>query len=150
MPLVKMARETARWSGGHPAGKDHRDRFLTTDGDVVLHQGLEEAPGPTRIVEDERARHLDLAHGELPPKARRSVLARERGRDQGRRAVEEALDVSGTEALTDGLETGGILTRGEPIGERAVGQTQMVGLALGPFVAVQPYFCWPRAVGGRS
>ncbi len=64
------------------------------------------------------------------------------------RAVEEALDVSGTEATADGLETGGILTRGEPIGERAIRQAHVVGLALGPFVAVAPHLGREGEVGG--
>ena len=42
------------------------DLMGAPDANVVGHEGLEEALGPARIVEHQRARDLDLAHGQLP------------------------------------------------------------------------------------
>src|SRR6266511_1563741 len=46
----------------HLAGKDDGQLLGAADVDVVGHQRLEEAACPARVVEDERARDLDLAH----------------------------------------------------------------------------------------
>jgi hypothetical protein len=48
----------------------HGDLAGSTDADVVLDERLEERPGATGVVEDAGGGGLDLAHGELPPKAR--------------------------------------------------------------------------------
>ena len=49
------------------------DLFGAADADVVGDERLEERAGAARVVEDEGAGHLDLAHRQLPPVARRSV-----------------------------------------------------------------------------
>ena len=61
--------------------EDHGHLLGAADADVVGDERLEEAPGPARVVEDQGARHLDLAHGELPEVAGRPVGLGERGGD---------------------------------------------------------------------
>ena len=56
------------------AGEHHRDLLGPADVDVVGDERFEEAAGAARVVEHERARHLDLPHRELPPVAGGAVL----------------------------------------------------------------------------
>ena len=65
----------------HLAGEDDRNFLGTANPHVVGDEGLEEPPGPAGVVKDERPRHLDLAHGELPPIPRIPVLFAEGVRD---------------------------------------------------------------------
>jgi hypothetical protein len=132
------------------AGEHHRHLLGPTDADVVSHEGLEEAPRPARVVEDEGARHLDLAHRQLPEVARTPVVIGERGRDHRAPPVEEALDVRRPEAVADGLEGDRVLARGEAVRELAEGDAGVTRLALGPLVAVQPYLGRVGEVGARS
>ena len=106
--------------------------------DVVGDQGLEEPSGPARAVEDQRPGHLDLAHGELPPIAGSPVLFAEGIGDHGDPAVEEALDIVGTEGVADGLEASGLGAGGKAVGQLAEVQATSTGLAFGPFVPVYP------------
>ncbi len=59
--------------------------------------------GPARVVEDQGAGDLHLAHGQLPPVARGPVGVGERCGDGGHPPVEERFDVSQAEPVTDGL-----------------------------------------------
>ena len=141
MPAVKM-RSPERLLGrlGDPAGEHHRDGLGAPDVHVVLYQGLEEATGPPRIVEDEGAGDLGLAHREFPPVVGRPVGCVERGRDDRDPAVEEPLEIVRTEGVADGLEARRVLTGREPVGQGAIREPLVVGLALRPFMAVQPDF----------
>jgi hypothetical protein len=84
--------------GGEPvalalglAGGHDRDLFGAANRDVVGNQRFEEAPGATRRVEHQRARHLDLAHRQIPPIAGGAILAAQRRRNLGDPAVKERL-----------------------------------------------------------
>jgi hypothetical protein len=68
-------------------------------------------------VEHDRAADLDLAHGQLPPVAPRTVGAGQRSGDPGHPAVEEALDLGWTEPVADRLEPLGLIAGGEPVGQ---------------------------------
>ena len=120
------------------AGEDHGDLFGAADADVVLHQGLEEATGAARVVENQGPADLDLAHGQLPPIASGAVIGRERGQNEGKRALEEASEVAWPEAVADPLEGVGVLTGGESVGQRSEGEPDLGRLALGPLVTVAP------------
>ena len=100
-----------------PDGRRRLDLVGTADVDVVGDQGLEEPPGPARIVEDQGPRHLDLAHGELPPIPGGPVRFAEGIGDHGDPAVEETLDIVGTEAVADGLEALGLGAGGKAVGQ---------------------------------
>ena len=120
---------------GHEHGPD---LVGAADADVVGHERLEEPAGPAGVVEDDGARHLDLAHGQLPPVPGVPVGGGERGRDDCRPAVEERLDVVGTETVADRLQRARVVTGGEPVGQLSEGDTGPAGLAFGPLVAVEP------------
>ena len=148
-----MPGEKTRVRNGSLVGRAHlrraktaRDLLGTADADVVGYEGLKEAPGPARVVEDQGAGDLDLAHGELPPVAGRSVGGGERRRDHRGPAVEKALHVSRPEAVADGLEAGRLGAGGKAVGQLAEDEALTPGLALGPLVAVQPLRVGPDYV----
>ncbi len=91
-----------------------------------------------RLVEDQGAGDLHLTDVELPPVAGESVLDVEGGGDHQDPAVEEPLDLGGTELVADDLEPGGVLAGGEAVSELGVGQPFVLGAALGPLVPVRP------------
>jgi hypothetical protein len=97
-------------------GNEHRsDLFGAPDTDVVGDEGLEEASGPAWVVEDQSARHLDLAHGKVEEISCLSVGLSEGSGDDSRPTVEESLNVAWAQAFTDGLEPGRISTGGKAI-----------------------------------
>ena len=53
------------------AAEDGVDSFGAADADVVGDERFEEPPGPAGVVQHEGAGHLDLAHRQFPPVARR-------------------------------------------------------------------------------
>ena len=108
------------------------------DGDVLFDEGLEEGAGPARVVEDQRAGDLDLAHGELVEVAGGAVGLGEGCRDQRDGPLEEVLDIGWPEAVADGLEARLISARGEAVLQLDEGQAFLGGLALGPLVRVGP------------
>ena len=120
------------------APEDGADLLGTADADVVCYQGLEEAPGPAGVVEDQGAGDFHLAHGELPEVPRRFVFSGERRRHHRGPAVEKALHVSRPEAVANGLEAGRLGAGGKAVGQLAEDEALTPGLALGPLVAVQP------------
>lgn len=120
------------------AAKHGMDLFGPTDADVVRHERLEEPPRPSRVVQHERARHLDLAHRELPPVARRPVRRGERCRDGVDPPVEEPLHVVGPEPAADLGQLVRVVAGGEPVGQRRVADPRMVELAFGPLMPVAP------------
>jgi hypothetical protein len=136
--------------GEHPRAKDprggladltgehHRDLLGAAHPDVVGHQGLKECPGAAGSVEHDGARHLDLAHRQLPPIPGGPIGGGEGGWQHRDPAVEEPLQVRRAEEVADLLQPGRVLAGGEPVGQGGEGDTLAVGLALGPLVAVQP------------
>jgi hypothetical protein len=129
------------------AGEDQRDLLGPPDADVVGDQRVKEAARAARIVEHQCAADLDLAHRELPPVAGGAIFARERRRQLGDPAVEESLHVLGAEAVADRLQHAGLITGGEAVRERAIFHAGVLGLALGPFVPVDPDLRRVREVG---
>ena len=141
------------WAVVGPAvsSEDGMDLVGASDADVVLDQRLEEAPCPSGVIEDQGARDLHLAHRELPEVGRLPVLVGERCGDHPGPAVEEVLDLTGPEAITDGLEGNGVFARGETVGQLAEGDALMTGLLLGPLVSVAPDLRRVVGIGpGRS
>jgi hypothetical protein len=106
-----------------------------------------EAARPSRVVEDERARVLDLAHRQLPAVAGGSVSARERGRDQRRPAVEEGLHVAGAEAVADRLQPPRLAAAGTAVAQCPERDAGARRLPLRPLVPVQPHLGRVREVG---
>ncbi len=120
------------------AGKDHRHLVGTPDANVVGDQGLEEAPCPARVIEDQGPGHLHLAHRQLPPVAGRPIDRGEGCRDDAAPVVEEALHVARSKGVTDRLQSPGIRTGGEAVLKRSEADPRLRRLPLRPLVAVQP------------
>jgi hypothetical protein len=118
-----------------------------TDAHVVGHESFEEGSRPAGIVEHQGARHLHLAHGQLPPVPGCPVGVGERGGNVGDPAVEEGLDVGGSEPVAEGLEPVGTGAGSEPVDELAEGDPRPTGPALSPLVAVDPHLGGIRKVG---
>ena len=133
----------------HLAAEDDRHLLGAADADVVGDERLEEAPCPPRVVEDERARDLDLAHRQLPPVAAGAVGLAERGRDHRQPAVEEGLHVAGAEPIAERLQPPRLRAAREPVAERGEGNAGALGLPLRPLVAVEPHLRRVREVGAE-
>lgn len=99
------------------AGEDGGHFVGAADADVVGDQGLEERACPAGVVEDKGAGDLDLAHGELPPVTSFVIGLGKGCWDDGEPAVEERLDILGSEVIADRLEAFGLLTGGEAVGQ---------------------------------
>ena len=123
------------------------DPLGAADVDVVGDECLEEPAGPAGVVEHQGLGHLDLAHRELPPVAAGPFVVGERGGDDVDPAVEERLHVAGPEPVTDLLQPVGAVAGSEPVAQRPVVDAGLVGLALGPLVAVDPHLGRIREVG---
>jgi hypothetical protein len=119
-------------------GEDHGHLVGSADADVVGHQRLEESSGPARVIKDQGAGSLDLAHRQFPPEPRGPVGVGERGGDTGDPAVEERLNVGGPEAVADGLEALGSGAGGEPVGQFGEADPSPAGLPFGPLMSVDP------------
>ena len=89
-----------------PGGEHRGDLLGPSDTDVVGDERLEEAPRPARVVEDQGAGDLHLAHRQLPPVAGGAVGGTERDRDHRRPPVEERLRVGRPETVADRLQPG--------------------------------------------
>lgn len=126
----------------------HRDRWgcshrLNAKGAAFLQillnaRVLVEGAGAPRSVKDDRVRDLDLAHGEFPPIPGRAIVAAQRGRNHAQPALEEGLDLLGTERIAELLESRGIAARSEAVGELAERGARFGRLTLGPLVTVDP------------
>ena len=102
------------------------------DVEIVGDQRLEEGAGVARRVEDQGARHLDLAHGQLPPVARGAVVFGQRQRQPAHPALEEHPDGARAQPITDGLQRCGIRTAGKPIGQLGKPDPRLDGLTFDP------------------
>src|ERR1039458_3246138 len=120
------------------SGKDELDLIRTTDVEVVGDRRLEEGADPAGSVEDDGAADFDLAHGEFPPESGQSIGCPKWGGDDRHPAFEEGVNLVRAEAITDGLESGRVAARGEPVGKRAEVETRSMRLVLGPLVPVDP------------
>jgi len=118
--------------------KDDGHLLGTADADVVLDEGLEEAPRPAWVVEGDGAGDLDLAHRQLPEIAGPTVVIGEWRRDDSGPPGKEVFDVTRAEPVTDRLEGLRVLARGEAVRELAEAEALAPSLTLGPLVTVQP------------
>jgi hypothetical protein len=103
-------------SSARVAFEDELDVLGAAQVEVVGHQSLEERPGVTCGVEHDGAGGLDLPHGQVPPEPGVAVGGRKRQRQPRDPPFEEHPDRAGTKTVTDRLQAGGILGRGEPVG----------------------------------
>src|SRR5512142_1894097 len=90
--------------GAHPAGEDELHLLGTAEVEVVDEQRLEERAGEAGSVEDEGARHLDLAHRDLPPVAGGAVGVGQRQRQPRPPALAEDPDRAGAQPRADLLQ----------------------------------------------
>src|SRR6266568_8441369 len=116
--------------GADLAGEQDGDLGGAADAEVVGHQGLKEAAGAAWVVEDDRAAHLDLAHGQRPPVAPRTVGVGQRGRDLGHPAVEEALDLGRAEPVADRLQLLGQLAGSKPLASSVTARPALAACRL--------------------
>jgi hypothetical protein len=93
----------AFWWGVDPAAEHELHVFGTADVEVVRAQRLEESAGVSRLVEHDGARDLDLAHGDVPPKAGGPVGVGQRQRQPGPPALAEHRDRARPEGVADPL-----------------------------------------------
>jgi hypothetical protein len=133
-------------SAQRPAAKRARHCLWATDPDVVGDQCLEEGAGAAGISEHERAGHLDPAHRQLPPVAAGAILGVERRRDHDDPTVKERLHVAGAEAVAQCMQAVGLGGARKPVGERGEREPVPGGLALGPFVPIEPHLPGPRGI----
>jgi hypothetical protein len=121
------------------AGEHSGDLVGSADADIVGHEGLEERPGPSGVVEDQGAADLGLAQRQLPPVAARLVFSGQGRGDDRHPSVEEPLHVARPEPVADGLEGGGVGAGREAVGQLGETNTVAGGLAFGPLVPVDPH-----------
>ena len=129
------------------AFEDQLDQFRAADVEVVGYQGLEERAGPAGCVEHQGARHLDLAHRQLPPIAGGAVVLGQRQRQHRPPAFGEHPDRARAEPVADRLQRGRISAGGEPVGQLGEPDAGLDGLPFGPLVAVDPDLHRIREVG---
>jgi hypothetical protein len=118
------------------AFEDELDAFGAAKVEVVGHQRLEEGPGVAGSVQHDGAGGLDLPHGQVPPVPGVAVGGRKRQRQAGHPAFEEDPDGARAEPVTDGLQAGGVVAGGEPVGQGGEADPGLGRLPLGPFMAV--------------
>jgi hypothetical protein len=148
LPTLNRRRaERLRGRLAHLAGEHERDLLGAAYVDVVGHQRFKEAARAARVVEDERAGDLDLAHRELPPVACTPIIDGERCRDHAHPTVEERLHVAGVKAVAELLQPPRLRADGEAVRERGEGNPGSCAPALGPLVPVDPHLRGPWRVG---
>ena len=118
--------------------EDQLDLLGAADVEVVGDEGLEEPAGVPRRGEHEGPRDLDLAHRQLPPVAGRLVGRGQRHRQDREPAIGELGDLDRAEPVADGLQTGGVVGGGEPVGQLGEPDPDTGGLPFGPLVAIDP------------
>jgi hypothetical protein len=109
----------------------------------------EEAAGVPGRVEHDGARDLHLPHGGFPPVAGVPIGGVERHRQLGEPPLHEHVDGARTEPVADVLQRCRILAGGEPVGQLGEAETRLRGLAVGPFVAVEPDLARVGEVGAQ-
>ena len=123
----------------HPAG--------AAEVELVPKHLLEELPAAVRAVEDLSPAHLQLEEGEAVGEPGGPIPGGQGEREPEDPPVEDGLDVSGAQGVTDGLEVCRPGTRLEAIGQRREADPAPHELALGPLMAVQAEL---HRVRGRS
>ena len=119
-------------------GEDQLDLVGAADVQVVRDQGLEESAGVAGLGEHDGARHLDLAHRQFPPVPGGLIGVGQWHRQDREPALGELGDLRRAEPVADGLQPGGVIGGGEPVGQLGEPDPGVDRLTLGPLMAVDP------------
>jgi hypothetical protein len=84
-------------------------------------------------IEHDRAGDLHLAHGDLPPVARRAVFGAKRQGQPVQPPLGEHLNGARLQPVTDLMQGGRVIAGGEAVGQRSEPDPGLGGLPLGPF-----------------
>jgi hypothetical protein len=129
----------------HPAGlaaalapEDDLDVLGAAEVEVVGHEGFEEGSGVAGGVEHDGAGGFHLPHGQVPPEPGVAVGGGQRQRQPRGPAFEEHPDRAGAEPVADGPQGGGIVGRGEAVGQLGEPDPRLGRLPLGPFMGHWP------------
>src|SRR5262249_50083636 len=106
---VSVRRRRGAW--GDPSGEQEPDAVGTTQAEIVQNHRFEEVTAVDRTVEDLRETDFELTQRDAMIKTRGPILRPHRPGEAVRPAIEEGLNVGGTERVTRRLQGAGIGTR---------------------------------------
>ena len=102
--------------GADLAAEDDLHVAGAADVEVVGDQRLEEPTGVAGRVEHQGAGDLDLPHRALPPVAGVAVGLAKGQRQKRQPPLGEHVEVARSQPVTDGLQRGGVIAGGKPVG----------------------------------
>src|SRR5437899_8730440 len=126
------------WRGARESqGEEQADAARASEVEVLSDHGLEEVAALDGTVEDLGQTDFDVAEGEAMVVAGRAFGGRHRPGQPMRPAVEERLNVGGTERIAGGLERGGVGAGEEAVVETFKANAIAAQALLHPLMAVQ-------------